>query len=164
MLQTATANSNPYTAVFLIIIVLMVARRAGMTSTMNAFSLRRVFLRPAIYVAIAAAVSVGLPGYEIISIVLLAFAGAYAAISLSISIEISYISGKLHYKKSRSITLFWGIAVVLRYLIAAYLPMYAIASISIDLLLGATTGLLVGEAIKIYLLYKKIKAKEAKSR
>ena len=161
MLQTATANS--YTFIFLIIIVLMAARRAGRASTASKFSLRRIFLRPVIYVAIAAAVSIGLSEYEIISIVLLALAGAYAAISLSIGIEISYIGGKLHYKRSRAIVLFWGIAVVLRYVFAMYLSTYAIASISINLLLGATTGLLVGEAIKIYILYKKLKAKETKS-
>ena len=160
MLQITTENA--YTSVFLIILILIVVRRAGRPTTMNKFSLRKIFLRPAIYVAIAAAVSISLPEYEIVSTVILALAGVYAAISLSIGIEISYIGSELHYKKSRGIMLFWGIAVILRYLLAAYFPIYAVASISVDLLLGATTGLLLVEAIKIYILYKKLKAKEAK--
>lgn len=162
MLQTTTSNSSLYTAIFLIIIVLIVTRRAGNAPTTRKFSLRQIFLRPVVYVAIASVASIGLPTYEMASIILLALAGAYAAISLSIGIEISYIGGKLHYKRSRSIVIFWGIAIVLRYLLAVYLPMYAIALISTNLLLGATTGLLVGEAIKIYILYKKLKAKDTK--
>ena len=157
-----TLQSQPYTLgpsgtgidIFLVIIVLLVARRVYRGINGIRFSYPRVLRIPVVYTILTVFYSALLPlQYLLYPLVLIAM-GALLGLLFGSSVQFFRRDQQLMYKRSPVIMSVWLAAFIARVAIDLAFPQNLTAAVVVTLLLGVTSGLVIGEAFHIIRQYR----------
>jgi membrane protein CcdC involved in cytochrome C biogenesis len=166
ILSANATTVNPITAsqssteLFLLLIVVFLSYRVYRGVTGARFSMRRVFTVPIIYAGLTILSFLGFPATltDVAVTIIALVAGIFAGLRLGHNVKFYQQNNATYYKRSPFIMILWLVAYVLRFGAEFFIPLSATVNLLIEMLLGFSSGLLLGEAIHIYRKYGEHKA------
>lgn len=153
---------------FVILVFLLIGLRISLSLIGRRYSSFRVFLGPLVLVVLVAynyynsyVVSLSLNIFDllmvdIISVPFLVLLGMFVGHRLARKDRVFMKKGKPHYRSSVPISLIWALSFLIRMGIVTYLPLIQVSlGLISSAVLDITTGLILGEAIKIHGTYRR---------
>jgi membrane protein CcdC involved in cytochrome C biogenesis len=169
---TSVYNSTPTsggadTSLFLIVIIaIIVVRRVYRGINGRRFSTRRIFTIPIVYTLLLLASFFSLPVSYLdeASLLLLILPGIIIGMRFGNAVVFFERDSQTFYKRSQFILVFWLFSLLARETLALLYPSVTMVILLVDGLLSLTTGLIIGESIRLYYAYNDyMKQKESKT-
>ena len=162
----ASTSGGADTSLFLIVIIaFFVVRRVYRGINGRRFSTRRIFTIPIVYTLLLLTSFISLPVsylYEA-SLLLLILPGIVVGMRFGNAVVFFERDSQTFYKRSQFILVFWLVSLLARETLALLYPSVTLAILLVDGLLSITTGLIIGESIRLYHAYNDYaKQKESK--
>ncbi|MHB1708297.1 MAG: hypothetical protein ACYCT2_02335 [Thermoplasmataceae archaeon] len=153
-------------SLFLIVIIaLIVIRRIYRGINGRRFSTSRIFTIPIVYTLLLLTSFISLPVsslYEA-SLLLLILPGIVVGMRFGNAVVFFERDSQTFYKRSQFVLVFWLISLLVRETLALLYPSVTLVILAVDGLLSLTTGLIIGESIRLYQAYNDYeKQKESK--
>lgn len=153
---------------FTILVFLLIILRVALSVAGRKYSFTRLFLGPIFlfllvlynyYNSYLVSISIGLShifNVEALTMPFFVIIGLVLGHRLARKDRVFLKKGKAHYRSSVTISLVWAISFLIKMGIIAYIPTIFLAlGITVSAILDITTGLILGEAIKIHGTYRK---------
>ena len=162
---TSTSGGADTSLFLIVIIAFIVVRRVYRGTNGRRFSTRRIFAIPIVYTMLLLASFISLPVsylYEA-SLLLLILPGVVIGLRFGNAVVFFEQDSQTFYKRSQFILIFWLISLLVRETLALLYPSVTLVILFVDGLLSLTTGLIIGESIRLYHAYNDYaKQKESK--
>lgn len=136
-------------SLILIVIAILFIYRTVRTLMGEKFSGVKIFLIPLVYSVFVLFTFLPSDIYQKTSSLITAIVGIVIGLSLSRKVEVYEKKSNLYYKKSLTVTFLWTLFFSVKIVTYLYYPQYYFQS-TFSALLTLVTGMLIGEAIKIY--------------
>lgn len=153
---------------FAVLIFILIAFRIALSLAGRKYSGLRLFLGPSLLTLLVAynyynsyIVSFSLDlhtiiGTELLMVPVLIILGLFAGHRIARKDRVYVKKGTPHYRSSVVISLVWALSFMIKMGIITYLPFLPVSfDLAVAVILDLTTGLILGEAIKIHSIYRK---------
>lgn len=150
-------NLSQYQFTFFVVFILFViARRFSRAFFGRRFAYRRILTLPILYSLFTIYLLFYVSEYEILSAVTVAAIGVYLGYIIGKKVRFFDRNDSLYYKSSLIITVLWAVSFLSRLYISTYSPNLPVqVSLLFSIILAWTAGLMVGESIRILLVFKR---------
>ncbi len=158
---TGSASASSDAAVLILIAVYLTFRAYRGMSGIR-FKSSRLYLMPIIYLVLTvASLFILNPSYLDMAVVFLAVVvGLFVGLGLAGGVQFYEKNEKAYYKRSPFIMAVWLASFIARFAVEFFLPSNFYLGFAVEIVLAATTGMIIGEAFHINRNYNKYKVQK----